>query len=138
MRANVCVIDDDPSVQRSTRRLLQAAGYRVLLFSCAEDFLALTVLPRPVCLLADVRMPGMTGIDLQAAIAGTAHDAPMVMISGHADAAMVARATAAGAVAFLSKPFEDTALIDAVERALEADRKRLQAAPVRSSTSQSY
>jgi FixJ family two-component response regulator len=138
MRANVCVIDDDPSVQRSTRRLLQTAGYRVLLFSSAEDFLALTVLPRPVCLLTDVRMPGMTGIDLQAAIAGTSHDAPMVMISGHADAAMIARATSAGAIAFLSKPFEESALIDAVERALEEDRQRLQAAPVRSVTPQPY
>jgi FixJ family two-component response regulator len=123
VKPNVCVIDDDPSVQRSLRRLLHSVGYRVLLCSSAEDFLALTELPHPVCLVVDVRMPGMTGIDLQAALAGTRRNAPIVMISGHADAATVARATNAGAVAFLCKPFDDRALLAAVERAVEEDRR---------------
>jgi FixJ family two-component response regulator len=129
MKPNVCVIDDDPSVQRSMRRLLHAAGYRVLTYSSAEDFLALSELPHPICLVVDVRMPGMTGIDLQAAISGTTHDAPIVMISGHADAATVARATAAGAVSFLCKPFEDTALLEALQRAIDEDRRRMSAQP---------
>jgi FixJ family two-component response regulator len=129
MKPSVCVIDDDPSVQRSMRRLLHAAGYRVLVYSSAEEFLALPELPHPVCLVVDVRMPGMTGVDLQAAIAGTDRHAPIVMISGHADAATVARATAAGAVAFLCKPFEDDALLRALERGFEEDRRRVTAQP---------
>ena len=129
MKPYVCVIDDDPSVQRATRRLLHSAGYRVLTYSSAEDFLRLRELPRPTCLIVDVRMPGMTGLDLQAAICGTIHEVPLVMISGHADAATVARATAAGAVAFLSKPFEDSALLEALQRAIDEDRRRLSARP---------
>jgi FixJ family two-component response regulator len=129
MKPNVCVIDDDPSVQRAMRRLLLAAGYRVMTYSSAEDFLALTELPHPICLIVDVRMPGMTGLDLQAAISGTSRDAPIVMISGHADAATVARATAAGAVSFLCKPFEDAALLEALQRAIEEDRCRMSAQP---------
>ena len=129
MKASVCVIDDDPSVQRSMRRLLHSAGYRVLLHSSAEDFLALAELPHPVCLVVDVRMPGITGMDLQAAIAGTRREAPIVMISGHADAAAAARATAAGAMAFLSKPFEDRALLQAVQQAIEEDQQRVSRPP---------
>ena len=131
MRPNVCVIDDDPSVQRAMRRLLHAVGYRVLVSSSAEEFLTLKELPHPICLLVDVRMPGMTGIDLQSAIAGTTHDAPIVMISGHADAATVARALAIGAVAFLCKPFEESALLEALARAIEEDRRRMSGAAVR-------
>jgi FixJ family two-component response regulator len=131
MRPNVCVIDDDPSVQRAMRRLLHAAGYRVLVSSSAEEFLTLKELPHPICLLLDVRMPGMTGIDLQAAVAGTAHEAPIVMISGHADAATVTRALAIGAVAFLSKPFEESALLEALQRAIEEDRRKMSSARVR-------
>ncbi len=123
MKPTVCVIDDDPSVQRSLRRLLHSAGYRVLTYSSAEDFLALSELPHPSCLVVDVRMPGMTGLDLQAAICGTKHDAPIVMISGHADASTFARASAAGAVSFLCKPFEEAALLDALEWAIEKDRR---------------
>jgi FixJ family two-component response regulator len=113
------------------RRLLHAAGYRVLVTSSAEEFLTLNDLPHPICLLVDVRMPGMTGLDLQAAVGGTTHDAPIVMISGHADPATAARALATGAVAFLCKPFEESALLEALERAIEEDRRRIAGARVR-------
>lgn len=119
----VCVIDDDVSVQRALRRLLQCAGYDVLICSSAIEFLSMPHSPRPVCAIVDVRMPGMTGIELQAALSGTRLDLPMIMISGHADGATMARALSAGATAFLSKPFEDQALLDAVELALQRHRQ---------------
>ena len=122
--ARVCVIDDDPSVQRAIRRLLEWARYEVLLCSSAVEFLAITASPRLACLIVDVRMPGMTGTELQAALKGSPLDPPIIMMSGHADAAMIARAKAAGAVSFLCKPFEDVALLDAVERAVAIDRQR--------------
>jgi FixJ family two-component response regulator len=114
------------------RRLLQSAGYRVWLCGSAEEFLALCstiAMSRPICVVVDVRMPGLTGIDLQAVMSGTAFDPPLIMISGHADGATVARAIAAGAVSFLCKPFEDDALVDAVEVAIAEDRRRLSSQP---------
>jgi FixJ family two-component response regulator len=125
MEPAVCIIDDDHSVQRALRRLLHSAGYRVLSCESAEDFLAMAAFPRPICLLVDVRMPGMTGADLQAALAGTRRDVPVVMISGHADATTINRVKAAGAVSCLSKPVEEDALLEALERAIEKDRRQL-------------
>lgn len=127
MKAAVCIIDDDHSVQRALRRLLHSAGYRVLTCDSAEDFLAMPVFPRPICLLVDLRMPGMTGADLQAALTGTRRDVPVVMISGHADAAIITRAKAAGAVSCLCKPLEEEALFEALELAIEKDRRQLSA-----------
>jgi FixJ family two-component response regulator len=120
----VCLIDDDPSVQRAIRRLLQWAGYEVQLCSSAIEYLTMPQDSKLSCLLVDVRMPGMTGLELQAALKESRRDLPMVMMSGHADAAMIARAKAAGAVSFLCKPFEDVALLDAVELAVGRDRQR--------------
>jgi FixJ family two-component response regulator len=133
----VCIIDDDASVRRALRRLLHAAGYHVLSCSSAEEFLSLDKLPRPICLLVDLRMPGMTGIDLQFALTSTGRELSVVMVSGHADAATIDRALAAGALSFLSKPVEELALLAAVERGIEADRRRLACAnplPARSKT----
>jgi FixJ family two-component response regulator len=123
MTPTVCVIDDDRSVQRALRRLLQSAGYQVLLCSSAADFLELTDVPHPICLVVDVRMPGMTGLDLQAALSRQQRVLPIIMISGHADEGMILRATAAGAIAFLSKPFEEQALLDALAAALPGVRQ---------------
>jgi FixJ family two-component response regulator len=122
MKPTVCLIDDDPSVQRAVRRLLNAAGYPVLIFSSATDFLALSDLPSAVCLLVDLRMPGMTGTDLQAELAHSHGHVPLIMMSGHADAATRLRVMAAGAVSFLNKPFEEDALFGALE--LARDRSR--------------
>ena len=122
---NVGVIDDDPSVQRALRRLLRTAGYDVIVFASGSDFLAAEKVPRPICLVVDVRMPGMTGLDLQNTLAGTRQAVPMVMISGDADAPTVERALAGGAVAFLAKPVEAEALFDAIARGLAEDRRRI-------------
>ena len=118
MISTVCVIDDDRSVQRALRRLLEAAGYRVLLCSSALEFLDLTDLPFPICLIIDVRMPGMTGLDLQAALRRENRNIPIILISGHADETLVSRATSRDTVTFLSKPFEDHALLHALATAM--------------------
>lgn len=121
----VCVIDDDPSVQRALRRLLQTGGYDVVVYGSGGEFLSAPRGQRPMCLVVDVRMPEMTGLDLLLTIAGTTLDVPMVMISGDADASTVERALSGGAVAFLPKPVEADALFDAVASALAEDERRL-------------
>jgi FixJ family two-component response regulator len=123
MKPTVCIIDDDVSVQRALRRLVQASGYQVMTCSSATEFLALTDLPHPICLVVDVRLPGMTGLDLQAALPAIGRDIPVVMISGHADTATILRALSAGAVSFLCKPFESETLLEALEQALRKDRR---------------
>jgi FixJ family two-component response regulator len=119
----VFVIDDDSSVLRSLRRLLTSAGYRVVACESAREFLALGDVPRPSCLVTDVRMPGMTGLDLQEALRIAGRDVPMILSSGAADLATEARARAGGAVAFLSKPFDPEHLFAALERAIQLDSR---------------
>ena len=121
----VCVIDDDPSVQRALRRLLRTVGYDVLVYASGREFLSAPECPRPACLIVDVRMPEMTGLALLLAIAGTPLDVPMVMISGDADASTVERALVGGAAAFLAKPVEADALFEAVAQGLAEDERRL-------------
>ena len=113
----VCLVDDDVSVQRAVRRLLLASGYRVVSCGSAAEFLGLDDLPDPVCLVVDVRMPGMTGPDLVAALDDARRDIPVIMMSGHADSAAMVRSQGAGAVSFLCKPFESDALLDALRQA---------------------
>jgi FixJ family two-component response regulator len=125
--ATVYVIDDDTSVRRALARLLNVAGYRVLTFESATAFLSLTVLERPLCLVVDVRMPGLTGFDLQDALKVEGRDCPIVFVTGHADAGMAARATAAGALALLAKPVDDDALLEHVRMGLDRDRQHLDA-----------
>ena len=136
--ATAVIVDDDPSVRRGLRRLLLSAGYDVVVCSSAEEFLALDHLARPACVLLDIRMPGMTGLDLQRALTRAGREIPIVMSSGHADAFTVARARAAGAIAFLSKPFDDVQLFEALQAGIERDRARLQSpgAPARAASSQ--
>ena len=119
--ATVFVIDDDLSVLRSLRRLLTSAGYHVVACESAREFLALGELPRPSCLVTDVRMPGMTGLDLQDALRVAGRSLPMILSSGAADFATEARARAGGAVAFLSKPFDPDHLFAALEDAIRLD-----------------
>ena len=122
-RGAVYLIDDDASVRRAMRRLLTSAGYAVVVLESADAFLALAQAQRPLCLVVDVRMPGLTGFDLQSVLRPT--EFPIVFMSGHGDADMAARAIAAGALAFLSKPVDDKLLFDAVESGLALDRERL-------------
>jgi FixJ family two-component response regulator len=121
----VYIVDDDASVRKSLTRLVAAAGYRVDAFPSALEYLARTPSAGPSCLVLDVRMPGLTGLDLQRALAGAEHRTPIVFITGHGDVAMSVTAMKAGAVDFLTKPFAGKDLLDAIQRALAKDTRDL-------------
>lgn len=118
----VAVVDDDPSVREALRALLRSAGLRVELFGSAEEFLRSGRVSDFASLVLDVRMSGMSGVDLQEHLAATGSPVPIVFMTAHADASVRSRAIAAGAVDFLEKPFSDDALLDAVDRAIGGKR----------------
>jgi FixJ family two-component response regulator len=114
----IFVVDDDDAVRRGLAALLGAKGYAVETFPTAEAFLARAAPKPPCCLLADVRMPGMSGLELQAELKRRGATLPVVVITGHGDVAMAVTALKAGAVDFIEKPFDADALVDAVERGI--------------------
>ena len=116
--ALVSVVDDDPSVRRSLARLVKGAGYRVEAYASAQEFLARPPEEGPACLLLDVRMPGLTGLDLQETLAIAAHSTSIVFITGYRDVRASVKAMKAGAVDFLTKPIDDQELLGAIERAV--------------------
>jgi FixJ family two-component response regulator len=116
--AIVFVIDDDASVRKSLKRLLDAARYKVELFTSASEFLARSSHDGPSCVVVDVRMPELNGIDFQKALIEGGREEQLVFITGHGDIPMCARARTAGAVDFLPKPFKPKQLLESVERAL--------------------
>jgi FixJ family two-component response regulator len=113
----VVVVDDDASVRRGLERLLKSAGYTVETFASVQAFLEGADLLGLTCLVLDVRMPGASGLDLQAALAADGHQVPIVFITGHGDVSMAVRAMKAGAVDFLPKPFDAEKLFDAIAQA---------------------
>ena len=123
--SRVYLVDDDPSVRRSLARLLGVAGYKVETFRSAEDLL-LVIDPSdaPSCVVLDLRMPGLSGLDLQDLLLEQGLELSLVFISGRADVQSGIRAMKGGAIDFLEKPFSERALLDAVERALERDARR--------------
>jgi RNA polymerase sigma factor (sigma-70 family) len=121
----VFVVDDDASVRKSLARLLTAAGYAVEAFATAREFLQRAPVAGPCCVVLDVRMPGMTGIELQKTLGKAAHRVPIVFISGHGDVSMSVTAMKAGARDFLTKPFSARDLLAAIERAVEQDARDL-------------
>lgn len=120
----VCVVDDDPAVRDALRSLFQSVGLQVRLFGAAQDFLQSGPLDGPGCLVLDVRLPGLSGLDLQQELARSDLALPIVFISGHGDIPMTVRAMKAGAVEFLTKPFRDQDLLDAVQAGIERDREQ--------------
>src|SRR5215510_8777410 len=122
----VFLIDDDASVRKGVSRLLRSAGYKSEAFGSASDFLAREQHHGPGCILVDVRMPGINGIDLQSLLIQRRREEQLVFITGHGDVSMCAQAMKAGAVDFLSKPFRDTELLECIERALarSAEQRR--------------
>ena len=114
----VSVVDDDPSVRRSLARLVKGAGYRVEAFASAQEFLARPPDEGPACLLLDVRMPGLTGLDLQETLAIATHWTSIIFITGYRDVRASVKAMKAGAVDFLTKPVDDEELLGAIERAV--------------------
>ena len=123
--ATVFIVDDDPSVRKSLMRVVTSAGYAAKDFASAQEFLARPPFVGPSCLVLDVRMPGLTGPDLQETLAGAAHRIPIVFVTAHGDIPMSVKAMRSGAVDFLTKPFEPDSLLEAIERALTKDVKDL-------------
>src|SRR5262249_3312153 len=114
----VFAIDDDPSVRRALTRLLRVAGYQCEIFESASDFLEREQHAGPTCVIVDVRMPGINGMDLQESLIRHGREEQLVFITGHGDISMCAQAMKAGAVDFLSKPIRGDELLQCVERAL--------------------
>ena len=125
--ATVVLVDDDPSIRDAVRRLLQSVGLRVDVFESVQALAGRGLPKGPACLVLDVRLPGQNGLDFQAELAKARVPLPVIFITGHGDIPMSVRAMKAGAVEFLTKPFRDQDLLDAILLAVERDRTRLQA-----------
>jgi len=121
----VGVVDDDQSVRRGLRRLFKSAGYAAEMFASAEDYLARETFAGPICLVLDVRMPGLNGLDLQQALESRGAGEQIVFITGHADVPTCTQAMKKGAVDFLLKPFDGDELIEAAQKALLRGREWL-------------
>jgi FixJ family two-component response regulator len=122
----VFVIDDDASLRESLTSLLRSVGLRVQTFGSGAEFLRSKLPDIASCLVLDVRLPGLSGLDFQTELARTGIQMPVIFITGHGDIPMTVRAMKAGAVEFLAKPFRDQELLDAVQLGLERDRTRRQ------------
>jgi FixJ family two-component response regulator len=122
----VFVVDDDPSVRSAIKRLIVCVGLQVELFESAQEFLASKLPNVPSCLVLDVRLRGISGLALQRHLAEANVQIPIIFITAHGDVPMTVRAMKAGAVEFLTKPFHDQDLLDAIQLALERDRIRHQ------------
>ena len=118
----VFAVDDDASMREALSRLFRSIGMRAHIFASAQDFLTFKRPDAPACLVLDVRLPGSSGLDLQLELAATAPAIPIIFITGHGDIPMSVQAMKAGAVEFLTKPFRDQALLDAIHQAIERDR----------------
>ena len=119
----VFIVDDDPSVRRSIQDLLSSVSLRSEAFATPQDFLDAKHTDCAGCLVLDVRLPGMSGLDFQRRLVETGVTIPIIFITGHADVPMTVQAMKSGAVEFLTKPFRPQELLDAVQQALDRDRK---------------
>jgi two-component system, LuxR family, response regulator FixJ len=119
--AVVYIVEDDPSFRKSTERLIRAAGFETLAFGSAKDFLEQSALRRPACLLLDVMLPDMDGLDLQRRLMEKGCPMPIIFMTGHGSIPMSVEAMKKGAVDFLPKPFDAGALRQAIARAVEQD-----------------
>jgi two-component system, LuxR family, response regulator FixJ len=120
---HVIVIDDDASVRRSLCTMLERAGYEVSLYACADAFLQNPVVPSPAVILLDMRMPGTTGVGLQAQLKTLAHNVPVIFVSGDSRPEEIIAAMKQGAVDFLLKPFTAQAMMDVIQRAMRMSQQ---------------
>jgi len=116
----IAIVDDDKSVQNALRDLIESEGLSALCFGSAEEFLESGERRNAACLIADIRMPGMSGLELQAKLNAERCRLPIIFITAHGDAKMRIQAMCDGAVEFLTKPFDNTVLLETVQAALEA------------------
>ncbi|MGQ0524972.1 MAG: response regulator transcription factor [Betaproteobacteria bacterium] len=118
----ICVVDDDDALRDSLHWLLESEGYRVAVYPTAERFLAQSIPGDSSCLLLDVRMPGLSGLELQQELNRRGESLPVIFITGHGDVPMAVNALKGGAFHFIEKPFNDSQLLELVERAVDASR----------------
>jgi FixJ family two-component response regulator len=123
-KSTVLVIDDDPALRDSVARLLRSLGLDAQLFPSISEFLGSDPPEGPTCLVLDVRLPGKSGLDLQRELAAAKRQLPIIFITGHGDIPMSVQAMKGGAIEFLTKPFRDQELIDAIQLGLSRDRAR--------------
>jgi FixJ family two-component response regulator len=116
----ISIVDDDAAVRNATRTLIRSLGYAVATFASAEEFLRSDQLRQTACLITDVQMPGLNGIELQERLKAGGHRIPMIFVTAFPDERLRDRAMAGGAVSFMSKPFSDANLIVCLDRALKA------------------
>src|SRR5579863_9107640 len=123
-KSTVLVIDDDPDLRASVGRLLRSLDLDAWLFPSVSDFLNSDLPDGPACLVLDVRLPGQSGLDFQRELAGANRQVPIIFITGHGDIPMSVQAMKGGAIEFLTKPFRDQELLDAIQLGLSRDRSR--------------
>jgi FixJ family two-component response regulator len=124
-KPTVLVVDDDPDLRASVGRLLRSLGLDTQLFASIPDFLKSDPPDGPACLVLDVRLPGQSGLDFQRELAAANGETPIIFITGHGDIPMSVQAMKGGAIEFLTKPFRDQDLLDAIQLGLSRDRARL-------------
>ncbi len=122
--STVLVVDDDPNLRESVGRLLRSVGMNARLFASISDFLKSDLPDGPTCLVLDVRFPGQSGLELQRELAAADRGLPIVFVTGHGDIPMSVQAMKSGAIEFLTKPFRDQDLLDAIQLGLSRDRAR--------------
>jgi FixJ family two-component response regulator len=120
----VFVVDDDAAVRDAIKDLLDSVGIRVQTFASGAEFLARTPADAPSCLILDVRLPGTSGLEFQRELTATGVEIPIIFITGHGDIPITVQAMKAGAVDFLTKPFREQELLDAINKAVDRDRQR--------------
>ncbi|HLZ41741.1 MAG TPA: response regulator transcription factor [Candidatus Sulfotelmatobacter sp.] len=120
----VFVVDDDAAVREAIKNLLESVGMRVQTFVSGAEFLARTPAEAPSCLILDVRLPGMSGLEFQRELTAAGAEIPIIFITGHGDIPITVQAMKAGAVDFLTKPFREQELLDAIHKAVDRDRQR--------------
>lgn len=119
----IFIVDDDEPLRESLKSLFRSVGLQAQSFGSAQDFLRIEIPDAPCCLILDVRLPGISGIDFQAELHKAGKQIPVIFVTGHGDIPMTVKAMKAGAVEFLTKPFRDQELLDAVQTALERHRE---------------
>ncbi len=124
--AVIAIVDDDLSLRRSLQRLIRSAGWNAESFASAQEFLARPGAEAPSCLVLDLQMPGLSGLDLQKRMAEIGLEIPIVFLTGHGDIPASVQAMKAGAVEFLTKPFDEEDLFQAIQEAIERDRRTRQ------------
>lgn len=123
-KPTIFIVDDDPSIRESTKLLLESVGFNVKTYVSGQDFLKAKVQADLGCLILDVRMPGLSGLDLQEKLLSAKTPLPVIFITGHGTVPMSVRAMKAGAVDFLQKPFEEQELLDVINRAIARQREQ--------------